>query len=699
MPGFGPGPRRMSQHGPKEKTDMKSIKKLFSYCKPYLPSIIIALLLAVASAVTTIFGPYKISELMNHITNGIWQVAGVDMSAFVEVVIFLICLYAGGAVANYIQQLIMAEVTQRTAKRLRTDINQKINKLPLNYFDTTTRGDLLSTVTNDVDTISQTFGSTISNLVNAITSFVGVLIMMFTVNWILALVTIGTSIFGFVLMFLIVGKSQKYFNQRQENIGELNGHVEEIYTNHSVVKSYTAEDNAKQKFDEINKKLYKNNWKSQALSGLMQPIMGFAGNLSYAAIFIVGVALIFGGSSMVDFGTIISFTMYARLFSHPLTTIAQSMNSIQQTSAAAKRVFALLEQEELVDESQKKTKLKASKVVGNVEFRNVRFGYLKEKTIIKNFSANLKAGQKIAIVGPTGAGKTTIVNLLMRFYELRQPRLIIDGKITNHKVFDNGKSAKIMIDKDNKLIVNGENTNFVLENCDGLPKNKTLKFDQDFKLISNKKLVDYQVDVVTGNNIDTPENYNFGIAYFGDIFIDGTPTKSMKREEIHDLFDMILQDTWLFDGTIRENLVYNNKNVSDEKLDEVCSAVGLKHFIGTLKDGYDTHLDSSLGLSEGQKQQLTIARAMIKDSPLLILDEATSSVDTRTELVIQKAMDKLTKGRTSFVIAHRLSTIKNSDIIIVLKDGDIVEQGNHKKLLEKNGFYAELYNSQFAQVG
>lgn len=698
MPGFRPGHGRMGAPQTKEKTDFKSIKKLFTYCKQYLPAIIIALLLAIASAVTTIVGPEKISDLMNFITDGISNVSGVDMTKFLEIVVFLICLYVGGAIANYVQQLIMAEVTQRTAKRLRTDINQKINKLPLNFFDTTTRGDLLSTVTNDVDTISQTFGSTISNLVNALTLFIGVLIIMFSINWILALVTIGTSFLGFVLMFLILGKSQKYFNRRQENIGELNGHVEEIYTNHSVVKSYTAEDDSKNKFNTINKKLFKNNWKSQALSGLMQPLMGFAGNLSYATIFIVGVALILNGSSMISFGTIISFTMYARLFSHPLTTIAQSMSSIQQTSAASKRVFELLEQEELLDETQKKATLEQKKVVGNVEFRNVRFGYVKDKTIIKNFSADLKAGQKVAIVGPTGAGKTTIVNLLMRFYELRQPRLIIDGKLTNFKVFDNGKSVKIMLNENNKLIVNDENTNFVLENSETLPKNKILKFNQDFKLLDNDDIVDFKVDVVTGNDIDSPENYSFGIAYFGDIFIDGVPSKSITRENIHDLFDMILQDTWLFDGTIRENLVYNKSDVSNEKLDEVCSAVGLKHFIKTLKHGYDTKLDSSLGLSEGQKQQLTIARAMIKDSPLLILDEATSSVDTRTELVIQSAMDKLTKGRTSFVIAHRLSTIKNADIIIVLKDGDIIEQGNHKQLLEKNGFYAELYNSQFAQI-
>ncbi len=694
MPGFGPGPVRLN--GPKEKTDLKSVKKLFVYCKPYLPAIIIALLLAVVGAVTTIIGPDKISDLLNIITDGILSVTGVDMTKFLEIVIVLISIYVGGAVANYLQQYIMAGVTQKTAKRLRTDIDKKINNLPLKYFDTTTRGDILSRVTNDVDTISQTFGSTISNLVNAVTLFVGVVIMMFVVNWILALVTIGTSVLGFVLMFLILSKSQKYFNRRQQNLGELNGHVEEIYTNHDVVKSFTAEENAKDKFNQINNELFINNWKSQSLSGLMQPLMNFAGNLSYAVIFIVGVALILGGSSAVTFGTIISFTIYARLFSQPLTTIAQSMNSIQQTSAASKRVFEFLEQEELLDESRKKSKLKAKDIIGNVEFRNVRFAYEKDKTIIKNFTADLKAGQKVAIVGPTGAGKTTMVNLLMRFYELRQPRLIIDGIVTDYKVFDNGKSVKLVIDDNNNLNINGENTNFVLNNVDNLPKNETLKFDQDFKLYVDDNPLDYQVTVVTGNDIDTPENYDFAIAYYGDIFIDDIPTKSLTRDNIHDLFDMILQDTWLFDGTIRENLVYNKENVSNEKLDEVCSAVGLKHFISTLQDGYDTRLDSSLGLSEGQKQQLTIARAMIKDSPLLILDEATSSVDTRTELVIQEAMDKLTKGRTSFVIAHRLSTIKNADIILVMRDGDIIEQGNHETLLAQNGFYAELYNSQFA---
>ena len=634
---------------------------------------------------------------MNIITNGLTTPNGVDMTKFVEIAVMLICLYLAGAIANYIQQFLMAGVTQKTSKRLRTDINKKINNLPLKYFDTTTRGDILSRVTNDVDTISQTFGSTIANLVNAITLFFGVLIMMFTVNWILALITIGTSILGFVLMSIILRKSQKYFQLRQQNLGEMNGHIEEIYTNHNVVKSYNAEDKSKEKFKGINKKLFTNNWKSQALSGLMPPIMNFAGNLSYATIFIVGVALILNGSTAITFGTIISFTIYARLFSQPLSTIAQSMNSLQQTAAASKRVFDLLDEEELIDESKKKAKIEENAVVGNVEFRNVRFGYVKDKTIINNFTANLKAGQKVAIVGPTGAGKTTIVNLLMRFYELRQPRLIVNGTITDFKVFDNGKSIKLLIDENNNLFVNDIKTEFVISD-DKLPKNQILKFNQDFILNIDDKNIDYDVTVVTGNDIDNPQTCTIGVAYYGDIFIDGIPTKSITRNNIHELFDMILQDTWLFDGTIRENLVYNKENVSDEKLEEVCSAVGLSHFIHTLKNGYDTKIDSSLGLSEGQKQQLTIARAMIKDSPLLILDEATSSVDTRTELVIQEAMDKLTKGRTSFVIAHRLSTIKNADIILVLKDGDIIEQGNHEELLAKNGFYAELYNSQFAQV-
>lgn len=694
MPGFGHKPIMNEKT---EKVDFKSVKKLFVYIRRYLPAIIISLILAVISAIATIIGPDKIKELMNIITEGLTLPNGVNMTEFVNVCCFLICVYLFGAVASYVQQYLTAGITQKTSKRLRTDINKKINNLPLKYFDTTTRGNILSIVTNDVDTISQTFGSTISNLVNAITLFIGVVVMMFVVNWILALVTIGTSVLGFLLMTIILKKSQKYFNLRQQNLGEMNGCIEEIYTNHNVVKAYNAEEQSQQQFNEINKKLFKNNWKSQALSGMMQPLMGFAGNLSYASIFIVGVALILSGSTTITFGTIISFTIYARLFSQPLTTIAQSMNSIQQTAAASKRVFELLDQEEQSDESQKKSTIDERDVVGNVEFRNVRFAYEPNKVIINNFTANLKAGQKVAIVGPTGAGKTTIVNLLMRFYELKQPRLIVNGEITNNKVFDNGKSIKLLVDDQNILYVNGEKTNYVVS--DDLPKNQILKFDQDFVLNNNDKPISYKVDIITGNDISKEQTCEIGVAYYGDIFIDGIPTKSITRDNIHNLFDMILQDTWLFDGTIRENLVYNKKGVTDEEIDKVCSAVGLSHFIQTLKNGYDTKIDSSLGLSEGQKQQLTIARAMIKNSPLLILDEATSSVDTRTELVIQEAMDKLTKGRTSFVIAHRLSTIKNADVILVLKDGDIIEQGNHEQLLSQNGFYAELYNSQFANVG
>ena len=413
MAGFG---HRQMLNKTNEKADFKSVKKLFLYIKPYLPSIIIALVLAVFGAITTIVGPEKISDLMNIITNGLTTPNGVDMTKFVEIAVMLICLYLAGAIANYIQQFLMAGVTQKTSKRLRTDINKKINNLPLKYFDTTTRGDILSRVTNDVDTISQTFGSTIANLVNAITLFFGVLIMMFTVNWILALITIGTSILGFVLMSIILRKSQKYFQLRQQNLGEMNGHIEEIYTNHNVVKSYNAEDKSKEKFKGINKKLFTNNWKSQALSGLMPPIMNFAGNLSYATIFIVGVALILNGSTAITFGTIISFTIYARLFSQPLSTIAQSMNSLQQTAAASKRVFDLLDEEELIDESKKKAKIEENAVVGNVEFRNVRFGYVKDKTIINNFTANLKAGQKVAIVGPTASGKTSLsIEVAKRF--------------------------------------------------------------------------------------------------------------------------------------------------------------------------------------------------------------------------------------------------------------------------------------------
>lgn len=592
-----PPMRPMQQMNPNEKADLGAIKKILVYCKRYLPAVIVALIFAVGGSITTIIGPEKISDLMNEITSGI--MTGIDIDAIKKICYTLIIIYAGGAILNYSQQFITATITQKTSKRLRTDIDEKINCLPLSYFDTTTKGDILSRVTNDVDTISQTLSTSSANLISSLALFIGVIYKMFETNWILALVTIGSSLLGFVFLSLILKKSQRYFNRKQSDLGVMNGQIEEVYTNHNIVHAFGAKKEEKSKFDKVNERLYDADWKSQWLSGMMYPIMQFVGNLAYAMIFIVGVAFIVNDNSAVTLGTIMAFVIYARLFSQPLSTFAQSLTSIQQASAASKRVFEMLETEEQSDESSKNVVV--PEIKGNVEFKNVKFGYSPEKIIIHDFSANLSAGQKVAIVGPTGAGKTTMINLLMRFYE-------IDG---------------------------------------------------------------------------------------GDILIDGISTKTLKREQVHDMFDMILQETWLFDGTIRENLIYNKEGVSDKELDIACEAVGLKHFISTLPQGYDTQINEALNLSDGQKQQLTIARAMIKDAPMLILDEATSSIDTRTELVIQHAMDKLTVGRTSFVIAHRLSTIKNADIILVMKDGDIIEQGNHEKLMADGGFYAELYNSQF----
>jgi len=588
--------------GKKEKADLKSFGKLLAYCKGYLPAVIAAILLAVGGAVCTIIGPDYISDLTNTIKDGVLSPSGIDMAAILHIVIVLIVIYAIGAVLSYGQQFIMATVTQRAARKLRSDMNGKTDRLPLNYFDTTTTGDILSLMTNDVDTISQTLSQSTANLVSSFALFIGTVIMMFKTNAVLAAVTIATSLLGFAFMAVVLKVSQKHFNAKQEQLGEMDGQIEEVFGRHEIVKAYNNKPAARRKFDDVNDRLKTSNRKSQFLSGLMQPIMMFVGNLSYVLIFVVGISLIIGGSNAVDIGTLMAFVIYARLFSQPLGTFAQSMTSIQQASAASKRVFGMLDQPELDDESQKTAIVENPR--GDVTFRDIRFGYLPDKEIIHGFSAELKSGQKVAIVGPTGAGKTTIVNLLMRFYELNS----------------------------------------------------------------------------------------------GDITIDGVSIKDMKRENVHDLFDMILQNTWLFEGTIRENLVYNKEGVTDEKLDEVCAAVGLKHYIECLPRGYDTVIGEGSQLSEGQKQQLTIARAMIKDAPLLILDEATSNVDTRTELAIQTAMDKLTEGRTSFVIAHRLSTIKNADVILVLKDGDVIEHGNHDELLARGGFYADLYNAQFAKA-
>ncbi|MBO7508267.1 MAG: ABC transporter ATP-binding protein, partial [Clostridia bacterium] len=528
----------------KEKMDMKALKKIFKYAKPYTVLLIIATIFAIAGSVASIIGPEKVSNLVTTIQKGIF--GEMDIGAIANIGFTLIAIYASGAVLSYIQQFIMATITQKTAKKLRTEIDKKINKIPLEFFDKTTKGDILSTVTNDVDTISQTLASSVANLLSAITLLFGTIFMMFKTNWILALVTIGTSLVGFVFMAIILKKSQKYFNRKQIDLAVMNGQVEEVFSNHKVVKIFAGKNQETEKFDKTNTDLFNDNWKSQSLAMVMRNIMSFIGNLTYVLVFIVGVYFIVNGNDAITLGTITSFIIYSRLFTQPLTTFAQSMASLQQASAASKRVFVLLDEKEMQDESDKVTVLE--NVKGHIIFDNVKFGYNKNKEIIHGFSANIKSGQKVAIVGPTGAGKTTIVNLLMRFYETDS----------------------------------------------------------------------------------------------GDIKIDDVSIKDMKRETIHNLFDMILQDTWLFDGTIRENLVYNKKDVSDEELQKVCDAVGLSHFISTLPNGYNSLLSDAVNISEGQKQQLTIARAMIKNSPLLILDEATSNVDTRTELIIQKAMDKLT---------------------------------------------------------
>jgi ATP-binding cassette, subfamily B, multidrug efflux pump len=591
-------PHGKGGRGEKPKDFKNTMRQLISYCRVYLPAIIIALILAMAGAVFNIIGPDLLSEITDTITEG--MMTSIDLDAVVNVASLLAFLYGLGFLFNYVQGFIMATVTQRVSKNLRSDLSTKINRLPLKYFDSTSTGDVLSRVTNDVDMIGQTMNQSLSTLVSAITMFLGSLIMMFYTNWIMAIAAILSTIVGFGLMTSIISKSQKYFAQQQKELGKLNGHIEEIYSGHNVVKVYNGEKEARETFHEINTRLYNSAWKSQFMSGLMMPLMMFVGNFGFVVVCIVGAVL--AVNNMITFGVIVAFMLYVRLFTQPLTQLAQAATNLQSTAAASERVFEFLAEEELANESDKREKLEEA--IGDVEFKNVRFGYSQDKMVINNFSATAKAGEKVAIVGPTGAGKTTLVNLLMRFYE-----------------------------------VNG-----------------------------------------------------------GEILIDGVPINNLTRENIHDLFSMVLQDTWLFEGTIRENIVYSRNGVSDEEVMAACKSVGLHHFIKTLPMGYDTILDDKANLSAGQKQLITIARAMVDNKPLLILDEATSSVDTRTEVLIQQAMDKLTVGKTSFVIAHRLSTIKNADLILVMKDGDIIESGNHEELLSKNGFYAELYNSQFEEA-
>lgn len=660
----GPMGRGMGA-GEKAKDTKGALTKLISYCRNQAGIIVFALVLAAVGAVFTIVGPNQISRLTDYIYDGLsggassmeiaadiqnqiangdidisdylpegedlseldltdtdnnltqeiianvtlsdeYQAAhendGIDMNGILGVAALLVCIYLASALCNFVQHYIMQTVTQRTAKRLRADIYTKINRLPLKYFSGNAAGDVLSRMTNDVDMIGQAMANSVSNLVTAAAQFVGCLIMMYCTNWIMGTTTVAATLIGLVLMLLIMSRSQKYFKARQESLGELNGYIEEMYAGHDVIRILNAEDEVKGKFSGMNHAVKNANFRSQFLSGLMQPLMAFIGNLGYVAVCVVGAALILNGQ--ITFGVITAFLIYTRLFESPLRQISQAMTQVQSCAAASERVFEFLSEDEMENESAKTKRIKRTR--GEVEFRNVKFAYpsAPEKEIIHNFSVKVKPGQKAAIVGPTGAGKTTMVNLLMRFFE------------------------------------------------------------------------------PTG----------------GQILIDGVPTEDIPRSNVHSQFGMVLQDTWLFEGTVRENLLYNTENVSEERMIEACKACGIHNFIRALPHGYDTVLSDNTAISAGQKQLMTIARAMIQNSPMLILDEATSSVDTNTEMLTQQAMDRLMSGRTSFVIAHRLSTIKNADLILVMRNGDIVEQGSHEELLKKNGFYAELYNSQFEQV-
>ena len=591
------GPRGHGPAMPTEKADdfRAAWGRLFGYMHRYRVPIVVAVVMACIGTVLTLAGPNLLSDMTDLIQAGIG--GDMDMDAVVSIAMLLVAIYAVSAILTFVQQWIMATVSQRTAYNFRRDISGKINRLPLRYFDTSSTGDVMSRVTNDVDTVGQSMNQSISMLVTAVTLLVGSVIMMLWTDVTLAVTAILSSLVGFVFVFAVMSRSQKYFTRQQEDLGDMNGHVEEIYAGHKTVIAYGGQAEAKREFDRINDSLFRSNFMSQFLSGMMQPFMNFIGNFGYVMVCIVGAVQYVNGG--ISFGTIVAFIVYVRLFSQPLTQISQAFASMQSVAAAAERVFEFLDEPEMEDESGKSVRI--GEVRGHVEFRDVHFGYSPDREIIHGFSAEVLPGQKVAIVGPTGAGKTTMVNLLMRFYDVTS----------------------------------------------------------------------------------------------GDILIDGVSVNSMRREDVHDLFCMVLQDTWLFEGTIRENIVYSREGVTDERLDEVCRAVGLYHYIQTLPDGYDTVLGDNATLSAGQKQQITIARAMVDGSPLLILDEATSSVDTMTERVIQEAMDRLSEGRTSFVIAHRLSTIRNSDLILVMRDGNIVEQGTHDSLLAEGGFYADLYNSQF----
>lgn len=585
------------------------MKKLVHFCRHYIPAIIVALVLGAIGTVCQIVGPDKLKDMTNEIAKGLPALVNgkpvlgaIDMDAVTHIAWLLVALYVGYAVLCYVQSWMMANVTQRTAQELREAISVKINKLPLKYFDKVSYGDVLSRITNDVDAIGQTLGQSVGSLITSVTLFVGALIMMFYNNVIMTVCAIASSLVGLLIMGAIMKVSQKYFSRQQIALGDVNGHVEEMYAGHTVVKAYCGEADSIRAFEKYNGDLYDSGWKSQFLSGLMMPLMNFVGNFGYVVVCVVGAVLAMDGK--IEFGVIVAFMMYIRLFTQPLSQFAQAFQNLQRCAAASERVFSFLEEPEMADESDKQALLgvNGKPVRGDVEFSHVKFGYDPSKTIINDFSASVKSGQKVAIVGPTGAGKTTMVNLLMRFYE-------ISG---------------------------------------------------------------------------------------GSIAIDGVDTKSVPRWNVYDQFSMVLQDTWVFHGTVRENIAYSKPGVTDKQIEDACKAVGLHHYIMSLPNGYDTVLDDKATLSQGQKQLLTIARAMVEDAPILILDEATSSVDTRTEELIQKAMDALTVDRTSFVIAHRLSTIRDADMILVMNHGDIVESGTHEELLAKGGFYADIYNSQFA---
>lgn len=586
--------KNKKQKSIKKSSSLKPIFNILKLCKKYCFPLILAIVLAVAGVILELIGPNQLSKITNLVKDGL--MTGVDIDAVTSVAIVLVIIYITSALFTLTEGFIISHVTQKIVQRLRTNISNKINKLPLKTIDKNSKGDILSRITNDADTIGQSLNNSSSSLISAIVLLVGSLVMMLITNWIMALSAVGASIIGFALTGLILSKSQKYFKQRQEKLGALNGHIEESFSNHDSITTCNAKVNDLDKFAELNQGVYKADLKSQFLSGLMYPLMSFIGSIGFVAVCIVGSVLLMNGS--IEVGTIVAFMLYIRFFTQPLGQIAQGLTSLQSASAASTRVLDFLNLEEMEDENNKIKSL--DNVRGEVEFKNVRFAY-DETPVIKDFSVKIKAGSKVAIVGPTGAGKTTLVNLLMRFYDIES----------------------------------------------------------------------------------------------GEILIDGVPTSTMTREAVHDLFSMVLQDTWMFEGSIKENLLFNITGKTDKDVVNACKVCEIDNFINSLPQKYDTVIKDDSSISAGQKQLLTIARAMLKDAPLLILDEATSNVDTRTELQLQKSMDKLSEKRTSFVIAHRLSTIKNADLILVVKDGNIIESGKHKDLLDKGGFYAELYKSQF----